>query len=84
MRGHNINTLHRSDVDDIFDQIKDKRTQKTSYYKSVFCFKRCRNKEKEFIHKKKAVQRFDEHLDIRSFLSVYTDLSLALNVLLNK
>ena len=30
------------------------------------------------------MERFEEHLDIRSFLAVYTNLALALKMLLNK
>ena len=39
-------------------------------------------KDKEARMRKKIIERFDNTLDIRSFVAIYTNLSLLLNLLL--
>ena len=72
------------DVQNVYDEVINSKPQKQSYFKTLFYLQSLCKRDKEMKLKQKAVSRFEEHLDIRSFLSVYTNLALLIKVLLSK
>ena len=66
----------------MFDLVKATSIMKSAFYKSLCNVKFFCKKDKQLVLQERAAQRIEDQLDIRSFASVYTNLTLLLSVLL--
>ena len=67
----------------IYDQVKLITRQKVPYWKSLCYFASLCGQDREMRLMKKVTERFEEQLDIRSFVRVRTNLALLIRVLLS-
>ena len=84
-KGDTIEGLRLEDVKSLFDEINQTRWLKPSFFKNFLCFTShfCK-KDRETKLRRKAVVRFENQLDIRSFINVRTNLALLFEFLLTK
>ena len=74
--------MSQADISYVFDQVRATISMKSAFCKSLCYFKFLCKKDKEIKLREKAAERIEDQLDIRSFSSVYTNLTLLLSVLL--
>ena len=78
--------LAREDVQDIINEAKTMKHEKTHFLKSLCHFNCLGSKEqnRQIRLQRKTAEHFDSHLDIRSFVSVHTNLRLLIWLLLSE
>ena len=81
-----IESLTDDDVNDVFKEVKDSNAEpyKVSFLKALCYIGLLCKKDRKMKLEERAAARFEENLDIRSFISVYTNMTLALNLLFSK
>ena len=77
-------TLNSGDVISLIREMELVKTVKTGFWETLCHVKRCCGKNRRVRLREKSAARYQEHLDIRSFISVETNLNLLLSLLLNR
>ena len=75
--------VSQPDLTGIYEQVKLFTRQKVPYWKSLCYFASLCGQDREMRLMKKVTERFEEQLDIRSFVRVRTNLALLIRVLLS-
>ena len=76
--------MSHADVKSIFEASRLNMPLKVPFKESLFHFNLFCRKNREMRLREKIVQRFEDTLDIRSFVSVRTNLAILMSILLRK
>ena len=76
-------SVTQPELTSIYEQVKLITRQKVPYWKSLCYFASLCGQDREMRLMKKVTERFEEQLDIRSFVRVRTNLALLIRVLLS-
>ena len=77
-----IESLSIADIKSMYSHIKSTKYLKAPYWESLCCISQCSSNRKEMKLRKQTAARFEDHLDIRSCVSVQTNLALLLSLFL--
>ena len=76
--------LNSDDVIDLIHEIALLKKVMTGFWETLCHVKRCYGKNRRVKLREKTAAKYQEHLDIRSFMSLETNLTLLLSLLLNR
>ena len=77
-------TLNSGHVISLIQEMALVKTVKTGFWETLCHVKRCCGKNRRVKLREKSAARYQEHLDIRSFISVETNLNLLISLLLTR
>ena len=84
LMGQSIEALQSADLREVYEEVKQTQPFHSSFFKALFYLKFCCKKDRQTRISEKVSERFDEHLDIRSFHSVHSNLAMTLKLIFNK
>ena len=76
--------LNSDDVADLIHEMALVKKVMTGFWETLCHVKRCCGKNRRVKLREKTAEKYQEHLDIRSFMSVETNLTLLLSLLLTR
>ena len=79
--GIEIQELTSEDIQQVYDEVKDTNNTRINYLKACFHIGFFCKKDRKMKLIERMATRFEENLDIRSFVSVNTNMALTLNML---